>query len=152
MSDFLYSAFVPGNPVPKSEIRVSKSGRTWYPPRLEAWKETLATHIKNARSQYRNLPIDEAVELYLWFQFEAPRNERKAIEDHKSLFMVKSTQPDFDNLSKPVCDVSERCGVVVNDSRFCTAQVRKLWTVGEPGVQIHICKPEAIFLKGIEIR
>ena len=155
MTDWLFSAWVSGDPVPKSEYRASRTGGripSRQQDRVDAWKETIAVHIYNSKSDMPlgSLPLDEPVELFLYFYFTAPKAERKLLSDNGSPYMVKSTQPDYDNLSKPVCDVLEKCGIIKNDSRICTAHVRKLWTLGDPGVNITLTKP-IIFIKELEI-
>lgn len=56
----------------------------------------------------------------------------------------KDTKPDWDNLSKQICDVLQKCGFFINDSQIWNSHVRKVFCP-QASVQIQLLRTVVIW-------
>lgn len=123
---------VPGVPVPQSRPRVSRYG-TYYPPKVKAYREYIATIAKAAMSGRE--PLQGALEMSCTFFFTPPKNTPK-----KALSMMYGTyhtkKPDADNLVKCVQDsLNGIC--YVDDAQIAVLHASKVYA-DEPRAEIMI--------------
>lgn len=92
-------------------------------PKVKANAESLAALVAAHRPAE---PLAGPLALELTFIFPWRKSESQRIRDRWGL-RPKDTKPDWDNLSKQLCDVLERAGFFTNDSQLADVRVRKFW-------------------------
>lgn len=70
------------------------------------------------------------------FTFEYPWRSSEPMKNRHEP-KPKDTKPDWDNLSKQVCDILEKVGTVKNDSQISEAVVKKVWS-GRYGLTVKM--------------
>jgi Holliday junction resolvase RusA-like endonuclease len=134
--------FVPGSAVGKQRPRVVQRGRfaRAYTPEETVNYEALVRVAAHKAMEGRPL-LDVPLDLTIIIQVAVPQswsNKRKA--EALSGLIRPTTKPDWDNVSKAICDAME--GVVyVNDSRVVEARVQKFYDKA-PGVFVALTTAE----------
>jgi Holliday junction resolvase RusA-like endonuclease len=131
--------FVHMTPVPKGRARVTKVGHS-FTPKKTATAETLVQQVVG--SQWRNPPLDCALNVLIWVFVLRPKTKASAIK-----FPVPTGRPDWDNYGKLVCDALN--GILwADDSRIVTGSVRKRYCNDDfpcPGFLIQAAEAEPTY-------
>ena len=123
--------WIPGDPATatQQERKISwRQKRTYLSNNARKAKEALTIALL---PDVPAVPFDQPIRLEITFYFKRP----KSVHTNKA---YKYTKPDLDNLIKGICDVMQKCGYYVNDSRIACMTVAKLWTDTQSGIHISL--------------
>jgi Holliday junction resolvase RusA-like endonuclease len=135
---FIVTFGVDGIPVAKGRPRFARQGsfvKTYTDQKTLGWERQVqeAATIAMGSSE----PLETPVTLYLYFRLPIPaswskkRQERAKAEEERP-----AKKPDWDNLSKAVCDALN--GVVYkDDGQIISAHIKKVYST-VPGVDIMV--------------
>lgn len=131
---------VPGIPVAKGRVRVTKSGHAFTPGKTVSFEGRVAYAAAEARSgDLLEGPLYLSV-IAVWpYRKSDPKRIRES-----GLYYPKDTKPDKDNVEKAIADGCE--GVLyANDSQIADGRCRKFWgPLGFTQVKIYRIVPFGI--------
>lgn len=144
----LCTVFVHGRPVPKGNLKRSRSGHTYFEAHVVAWCDTVALACKAA---YRTAcgptaaPHSGPVAVELAFSFERPVSHGAASRRGVRVGQAARTLPpctshrlgDLDKLSRNVLDSLTNGGVIVDDSHVVRLVAAKEYG-GSAGVMVRV--------------
>lgn len=120
--------YLPFRTKPKQSFRYTNKGHRYTPVPVKRNAEALALLASKHRPAE---PLKGPLSLRLIFTFPW------RISDTRRITLWKDTTPDWDNLSKQVCDVLQSTGFYRNDSQLACVCVEKQWA-DSYGVQITL--------------
>lgn len=124
---YLFSSFVPGDPVGKQAPQRSRFG-VFTPAKTRRWEAGLVKAFSNDK---KGETIDFPVFLYTSIFICRPSSKRGCF---------CSVKPDYDNVLKSVGDSLQKALVLKNDSRITGALAFKEY--GDPGISVILVKAE----------
>ena len=113
---------IPGEPVPQSRPRVTRSGGVYYHRRIVLYRNSVAQAARAAGVPLRSGSLSLALE----FVFNRPKNHRLKSGALSKNATPRPTRCDVDNLAKGIFDALEGCAFN-NDSQIAELFVRKRW-------------------------
>lgn len=136
---------VNGKPVaqPRPKFVAKPFPRAYTPTKhpVNAWREQLTRTMQEllVLGEEPLYPKGEALIVTLAFSMPRPASHLTSIGTPKTSVTAQHTQkPDLDNLAKPVLDVMVEMGIMHDDSQVVSLNVRKQWTIDNPGVVIVV--------------
>lgn len=113
------------NPKPAPRPRKSKIGHFYNPTDYTKYKEKLEYFIEK-----KKIPKDDYGYIFILFVFPYPEKTSLSKRVNGALMRKRC---DADNLSKPIMDTLQKCGIIENDSRFYYQAGLKLYTNEDVG-------------------
>jgi Holliday junction resolvase RusA-like endonuclease len=110
-----WEASIPILPIPKQSVK--GGGMSFYtPPKEREYVAALTAEFQKIKPAFA---FDGPLILVFCFEFPMTQGDMKKYEKGKlKAVEPKTTNPDVDNLEKPVQDALQKAGVIVNDSRI----------------------------------
>ena len=111
----------------KNSVKFNRrTGRTYHEARFVKAREEIKEELKK-KAPYK--PLDGCLFLTVTLYYPRPKTHQKDV--------YKATKPDADNALAVYSDLLEKCGYVVNDSRFVLETVVKKYDDGK-GARVEI--------------
>lgn len=127
----LQKIVIPGEPPTTTQKNTIKFNRkTGHVYHTKAFLETRERINKALAETAPETPYDGTLALYIAAYFTPPKK-------HKGKEW-KNTKPDGDNSIAVIADQLEKCGYVVNDSRFSLEHIEKHYDAENPRMEITI--------------
>lgn len=128
----VWACWVDGLPLPKRETQTGynpKRGHYAYPDKdVENWKAAIVAQCR-AEMTEKIFPIAGPTAMHLIIF--RPTKKYDNLSPH-------ILRPDFDNMTKPVCDALQKAGVISDDKIIYSATTTKVWATESPGVWIKL--------------
>lgn len=125
--------FIPWVVKPKQSFRMTKGGFAFPDPKVKKNAFALAGFAAQHRPE---APFKDAVSVDIVVHYPWRKSESKKRRARQQI--PKDTRPDWDNLSKQVCDVLESCGFFLDDGQIARVLFEKFWGSRASGVEIRI--------------
>lgn len=116
--------------VPKERPRLGYGGRVFTPSRTKSFEEKVRRAAKAVMSRHGYCIVkDRPIALSLMFFFEPPASWTRAqmSEVIAKTAVPKISTPDFDNLTKAVCDGMNKV-VYADDRQVSKCSILKAWS------------------------
>lgn len=134
---------IPVDPQAHKETAFTKTGHVYNIKESVAYKKELLSYLSKYRGE---MQYEKYIKALIIFVFKRPKAMGVCMQE-----VLKDTQPDYDNLSKPLCDVlgaqkifrqNKRdflgAGVIDNDSRLCDVRCIKIYAKSGDAPHIRI--------------
>ena len=127
----MISFVVPGPPCAKQSVRFTRTGRTYQPADVLAYRDKIGWYARQAAP---GVMFDCAVAVEVVARFLIPRSWSKK---RQASAMWHSQKPDSDNLIKSLGDGLN--GVLIrDDALIARLLIEKRWSISEEGLSISI--------------
>jgi Holliday junction resolvase RusA-like endonuclease len=115
------SFVVPGRPCGKQSMRFTKSGRSYQPADVLAYKDKISFYAQQASNGGL---MEGPLEINVVARFMIPRSWSKK---RQLAAQWHSQKPDVDNLLKALLDGLKQV-VIRDDAQVCRIELEKVWT------------------------
>jgi|TARA_R110000737_G_scaffold15879_1_gene32810 Holliday junction resolvase RusA-like endonuclease len=136
MSEWLFGARIPGDPIGKGRPRGTARGgvvRLYTPKKTSDWESGAALVL----GQYwRRAPLDECVEVEIVAMAHRPKRLLRK-KDPDGLIW-KGSKPDCDNIEKCVLDSLVKAGVLRDDSFVVRCEVMDFYCERDRGPRLYV--------------
>lgn len=138
----IWHCWIDGHPVPKKETRVTynkKRGKHhgYTDEAVENWKQVIGVQLREGMTE-KIFPIAQPLVAHFIYHFEAEGEARRMMIIGDDKYLSHADFPDYDNLSKPVCDALQDVGVIANDKLIYSATNTKVWDTRGSGLMIRL--------------
>ena len=115
-----YKFLIEGQPLPRPNPKVLRSGIVFYPKKYNQYCQSLKDHIGWQFFNNEGTQLKGEVNLEIIFH---RKGKRKA---------------DWENLGKPISDALQAVGVVKNDNQFTHIRIGILYGAKKPRTEIRV--------------
>ena len=127
----MISFFVPGTPCAEQSVRFTKTGRTYQPADVLAYRDKIGWYARQAAP---GVMFDTAVAVDVVANFLIPRSWSKK---RQASAFAHAQRPDVDNLIKALADGLK--GVLIRDDALISSLlIEKRWSPNEEGLSVSI--------------
>lgn len=137
----MISIYVPGPPQGKARARTVRQGNfvhSYTPEKTVVYENLIKVLAVQEMSKIRESIIKGPIFLKIVAYYPVPKSVSNSRRTQMTSGKLKPCKkPDADNIAKVVSDALN--GIVYeDDSQICDLNVKKLYTVQEPGVYVYI--------------